>query len=279
MNDYDRMAQLIRFLDQHVGEQPELTDLAAEAGMSVSHLRRLFERWAGVSPKAFLQSLTFRQARACLQSGASVLDAALASGLSGPGRLHDLCLKLEAATPGEIKSGGAGWQIRVGVFESVYGPSLIAQSPRGLCRLVFFEASGREAAQEELAAAWPAAELVDDPELAAKLGSIIFGGRASEARPEPLSVLLRGTPFQLQVWEALLRVPEGALVSYGQLAGALGKAGASRAVGSAVGKNVLGYLIPCHRVIRETGVVGEYRWGRERKRLMIAREAGRTAAL
>ena len=266
MNDYERVARIIRFLGAHRLEQPSLADLAAEAGLSESHFHRLFTRWAGVTPKDFLQCLTAEFARQRLQMGESVLNAALDAGLSSPSRLHDLCVTLDAATPGEIKAGGAGWTLDAGFAETPFGLCAIATGPRGVCHLAFVENEARQ----DIAAAWPRAEIRWSNAAAHRTAAQIF----EKGRGEGLRALVRATQFQLKVWRALLKVPPGSVVSYGHLAAAVGNPGAARAVGTAVGANPLAYLIPCHRVIRETGVIGQYRWGHERKCVMLGREWG-----
>jgi len=267
MNDYERVARMIRYLEAHQSEQPDLATLAMEAGLSEFHFHRLFTRWAGVTPKEFLQSLTFAQVRRRLREGASVLAAAMDSGLSGPGRLHDLCVTLEAASPGEIQSGGADWTIRFGFADSPLGQVLAGESPRGICHLSFVE----ETDASELKREWPKARFEREDSVAQKWMTSIFHSAPSPAAP--LRALVRGTAFQIQVWRALLQIPPGQLTSYRQLAARIGKPGAARAVGSAVGKNSLAYLIPCHRVIRETGVIGDYRWGHVRKCAAIGWES------
>lgn len=267
MSDYARIAKIIRYIEDHRDEQPDLSTLARVVNLSPSHVHRLFSRWAGITPKDFLQSLTLEHALACLREGQAVLDAALDVGLSGPGRLHDLCVHLEAASPGEIKAGGAGWALHAGISESPFGECLIAEGPRGICYLSFSND------WKHLKQYWPRAELVQDAKRAGELVNLIF--RKDFQPLEPLKVYVRGTAFQVKVWRALLEIPEGRLVSYGKLADWVGKPGASRALGSAVGRNLIGYLIPCHRVIRETGAVGGYAWGAERKRAIQAWESGR----
>jgi AraC family transcriptional regulator of adaptative response/methylated-DNA-[protein]-cysteine methyltransferase len=272
MNDYDRIARVLRYVDAHHAEQPRLSALARQAGLSVFHFHRLFSTWAGVTPKNFLQWLTFSRAQGLLRAGESVLAAALEAGLSGPGRLHDLCVRVEAASPGEIKSGGAGWTMRAGFGPSPFGDCLAAQSPRGVCHLSFVDRNRKEA-WDNLKRLWPNARWQRDDAAAQRLLAGVFArpGRARARRP--LTALVRGTDFQLRVWRALLRIPSGRLTSYGQLAVAVGAPSAARAVGSAVGSNELAWLIPCHRVIRQTGAAGEYRWGAVRKQAMIAWEA------
>ncbi len=270
MSDYERIAQIIRFLDERHTEQPVLETLAARAGLSPFHLHRLFSAWAGVTPKDFLQCLTLAHAKEMLRAGENILDTALASGLSGPGRLHDLCVNLEAASPGELKAGGADWTISFGFADSPFGKCLIAESPRGVCHLAFVENEKRALA--EFRNAWPRATFEQHHAAAAGLAAKIFTRPGGSPVPPPLRAFVRGTPFQVRVWRALLQVPAGSLVSYGRLAGAMGQPAAARAVGTAVGQNPLAYLIPCHRVIRETGVLGNYHWGQTRKRAMIAWE-------
>jgi len=276
MNDYERVARMIRFLDAERERQPSLELLASRAGLNRFYVHRLFTRWAGVTPKDFLQCLTLEHARERLRRGESVLSAALETGLSSPGRLHDLCVTLEAATPGEIKSGGEGWTIRLGFAATPFGVCCIGEGPRGVCHLAFVENQNRITAAALVKQAWPRARLVWDNKLAEKIGSRIFHAGLVRA-DRGLRAVVRATPFQLRVWRALLRVPPGALISYGSLAAAVGSPAAARAVGTAVGSNPLAYLIPCHRVIRETGVVGEYRWGHERKRLMLGWEGANAA--
>jgi AraC family transcriptional regulator of adaptative response/methylated-DNA-[protein]-cysteine methyltransferase len=277
MNDYERIAEAIRFLDAQHAEQPDLATLSARIGLSPSHFHRLFSAWAGATPKDFLQCLTLSHARSLLLQGESVLDAALGSGLSGPGRLHDLCVTLDAASPGEIKSKGAGLTIHAGFADSPFGNCLIGETARGICHLSFFERGDEDNAITEMRSDWPLASVVFNDENATRLASIIFASDINP--PSSWKLFVRGTPFQLRVWRALLRVPPGALVSYGKLAAAAGNPNASRATGSAVGGNAISYLIPCHRVIRETGVSGHYRWGATRKRAILAWEGARADAV
>lgn len=271
MNDYERIAQIIRFLNEHHVEQPDLATLASRAGLSPFHLHRLFAAWAGVTPKDFLQCLTLAHAKELLRNGSNVLEVALESGLSGPGRLHDLLVNLEAASPGELKSGGVGWLISYGFVDSLFGRCLIAESPRGVCHLSFVE--NEKAALAGLHQDWPQAKLRRDDLDAGHLASTLFAQPSGVPSRPALRAFVRGTPFQVRVWRALLQVPPGSLTSYGRLAAAVGRPTAPRAVGAAVGQNPLAYLIPCHRVIRETGVMGDYRWGPIRKRAMIAWES------
>src|SRR5260221_1132726 len=271
MNDYERIDRVIRHFDECHTEQPALAALAERAGLSQFHFHRLFKAWAGITPKDFLQSVTLAHARELLRTGASVLDSALESGLSGPGRLHDLCVGFESASPGEIKCGGDGWTIAADLADSPFGTCLIADSPRGICHLAFVESDFAD----PLASVrddWPAARLRRDDALASRIARRIFAGPADSLARPALRAFVRGTAFQIRVWRALLRVPAGSLVTYGRLAVAIRQPAAARAVGTAVGSNPLAYLIPCHRVIRETGIIGGYRWGAVRKRAMLAWE-------
>ncbi|MFT5125782.1 MAG: AraC family transcriptional regulator of adaptative response [Kiritimatiellia bacterium] len=270
MNDYERIARIIRYLDEHQAAQPGLATLAEVAGLSPHHVHRLFSKWAAVTPKDFLQCLTLSHARSLLAAGENVLNTALEVGLSGPGCLHDLCVNLETATPGEIKRGGAGWTITCGFAESPFGTVLIGQHLRGLCHLSFVD-EAHDTAMKALQSDWPQAELKRDDASAAQLADRIFTRKGADT--PPLRACVRGTPFQLRVWRALMAIPPGTLTTYGTLAASLGQPAAARAVGTAIGRNHLGYLIPCHRVIRETGLLGGYRWGLIRKQAIIARES------
>jgi AraC family transcriptional regulator, regulatory protein of adaptative response / methylated-DNA-[protein]-cysteine methyltransferase len=269
MNDFNRVARIIDYLDENGVEQPSLEALGDFAGLSASRLHHLFVEWAGVTPKDFLQCLTLNRARTLLRDGVSVLDSALESGLSGPGRLHDLCVSLEAATPGEVKSGGEGMLIRFDYAVSPFGECIVAESPRGICHLAFLENGERDLAEAELRANWPNADL-QPQDFAKPIVGRLFG--AGSNPDQALRVWVKGTRFQVSVWRALLRIPPGSVASYRQLAVAVGAPRSARAVGNAVGANPLACLIPCHRVIRETGVIGNYRWRPGRKRALLAWE-------
>jgi AraC family transcriptional regulator of adaptative response/methylated-DNA-[protein]-cysteine methyltransferase len=266
--DYQRMADTLAWISDHFEEQPTLSDIAARAGTSPYHFQRLFSRWVGLSPKKYVQYLTLERAKASLDASQSVLTAAFSSGLSGPGRLHDLFVNVEGVTPGEYKRGGAGLVIRHGVHDSPFGPCLLMHTERGICGLAFVDGDRDESTLASMAARWPKARLLDDAGAGAALASRIFAPRRGDA----LTVLLHGTPFQIQVWEALLRIPPGAVTSYQALADRIGKPNASRAVGTANGANPVSYLIPCHRVIRKSGALGGYRWGLGRKLAMLSHE-------
>ena len=272
--DYERIARAIGYLQRHAGERPDLAAAARHVNLSEHHFQRLFTRWAGVSPKRFLQYLTLEHAKSRLTSTRSVLDLAGAVGLSGPGRLHDLFVTLEAMSPGEYRSGGAGLSIRYGVHESPFGAALIAITARGVCGLQFIAGTGE--AVDRLRQDWPDAELRRDPDATAPVSERLVRPLAS--RPgRALALLVRGSNFQVKVWRALLELPFGSLATYGDIAGRIGAPGAARAVGTAVGANPIAWLIPCHRVIRESGALGGYRWGAERKTAMLGWEAAHTA--
>ncbi|WP_326491797.1 methylated-DNA--[protein]-cysteine S-methyltransferase [Myxococcus stipitatus] len=276
-SDYARIEQAIHYLDAHAREQPSLEDAAAHVGLSPFHFQRLFTRWAGISPKRFLQVHTLSSARRLLAERRSVLDTSYAVGLSGGGRLHELFVTLTAMTPGEFKLGGAGLTISHGVHPSPFGDVLVAVCERGICGLHFLATESTRDALESLRAEWPRATFVESAKATAPWAARIFPDARPE-RPEPLSVLVKGTPFQVQVWQALLRIAPGEVATYEDIAKAIGKPKAVRAVGSAVGDNPVALLIPCHRVLRKTGVFGDYRWGPERKKVMLAWESLRHGA-
>jgi AraC family transcriptional regulator of adaptative response/methylated-DNA-[protein]-cysteine methyltransferase len=272
MRDYDRIAKIITFLEAHSTEQPDLALLADCAGLSPFHFHRLFVRWAGITPKAFLKCLTIDHAKRMLSSGCNVLDTALETGLSGPGRLHDLCISMEAASPGEIKSGGAGWTIQAGFAESPFGTCLIGEGPRGICHLSFIDHRENSAGATLIARHWPHASIAWNDETARKIAATIF--TRTRSTRSTLQVLVAGSAFQIKVWRALLSIPEGNLATYAQIARGIGQSSAARAVGSAVSQNPIAFLIPCHRVIRSNGLFGEYHWGGLRKKALIAWETG-----
>lgn len=272
MSDFDRIAKVIEFAAENRRSQPSLEELSEVVSLSPSHFHRLFVRWVGISPKKFLQLLTVNAVRQRLLVGESVLEAALDEGLSGPSRLHDLTVSLEAASPGEIKAGGEGWKIHVGFADSPFGDCLIANSPRGVCRLDFVEDRERDSIIQTLSRDWFNAEICWNNSDAETIASRVFRKPDVASTNQALRCFVRGSQFQVRVWRALLCVPAGQLATYEQIAMAIGKPSASRAVGNAVATNPVGYLIPCHRVIRKTGVVGQYRWGETRKQAVIGRE-------
>ena len=272
IDDYQRIERAIAHLNEHAVEQPSLDEIAARAELSPFHFQRLFRRWAGVSPKRFLEYLTVERAKRLLAAEASVLDAAYEVGLSGPARLHDHFVNLEAMSPGEWKRRGRGVVVGYGYHPSPFGRMLLAATDRGVCGLSFEspEAPGEAAAW--LAERYPEARLAEDRAGTAELAERLF------AEPGTLPLLVRGTNFQVQVWRALLEIPPGRLISYGALARRLGRPTGARAVGTAVGANPVAWVIPCHRVIRGLGTLGGYRWGTARKRAMIGWEAARARA-
>ena len=267
---YHLVEQAIRFLDGNAGRQPELREVAASVGLSEFHFQRLFQRWAGVSPKRFLQFQTTQEAKRVLAETGDLLDASYDSGLSGPGRLHDLMVSVEAVTPGEYKRKGEGLTISWGVHATPFGPCFLALTARGVCALDFLEPDSESDALERLRAVWEYARIEHAPEMTAGVAARIFAADAKQQAP--LALLVKGTNFQIKVWEALLRIPAGRITTYAGLAGSIGRPRAARAVGSAVAANHIAYLIPCHRVIRNTGAFGEYRWGPMRKRILLSRE-------
>ena len=276
LSDYAKVEKALRFLQQHAAQQPSLAEVAAEVGLSEFHFQRLFQRWAGVSPKRFLQYLTLQEAKRLLRESRSVLEASLEVGLSGTGRLHDLFLSLERMTPGEYKTKAAGLRLGWGVADTPFGPALFAGLERGLCGVDFLLGDGADGALARLRDRWPGARLEAVPALARHHAEALAA--RLEGHPAPLGLVLKGTPFQLQTWEALLRIPEGHALSYGDLATLGGTPGASRAVGTALGQNPIAVLIPCHRVIQATGACGDYRWGGARKQALLAFERARLEA-
>jgi AraC family transcriptional regulator of adaptative response/methylated-DNA-[protein]-cysteine methyltransferase len=271
--DFARIARAIAFIDANFQAQPRLASIAAAAHLSEFHFNRLFRRWAGVTPRQYLAFVTARAARGALLGSRSVLDAALAVGLSGPGRLHDLMVTLEAATPGQLRAHGAGVVLSAGFAETPFGCTLLAATARGLAHLSFVEPGGEGAALAALAQQWPEAHVLRDEAAARQLAQRIWG--AGNAHTE-LRLHVKGTNFQLKVWRALIEVGALAPTTYGALARAVGSPAAARAVGAAVGANPVAWLIPCHNVLRADGQLGGYHWGTERKRAMLAwQELGR----
>ena len=270
-SDYERIAAAIQFIERNIPNQPTLAEIASELGMSRFHFQRLFQRWAGVSPKRFLQFLTVEYAKQLLQQSRSVLDTTYDLGLSGPARLHDHFVALEAVTPGEYKNRGAGLKIRYGVHPSPFGSTFLAVTERGVCWLSFPPDGSSQVELGALRRFWQGAEFLADEKGTGVVSEQIFN--REENRDAPLTVLVKGTNFQINVWKALLRIPPGLLCSYHQIARAIGAPSASRAVGGAIAANSVGYLIPCHRVVRKVGAVGNYRWGDIRKRAVIAWES------
>ena len=283
--DYIRVESALAYLSENRQTHPSLAAVAEHVGLSEHHLQRLFTRWAGISPKRFLQFQTIESAKSLLRGSRSVLDTTYSTGLSSGGRLHDLFVTLEAVTPGEFKSGGTGLTIRTGFHDSPFGECLVGVTDRGICGLSFVVDGDRATAMAELESHWPGATFVDNPRSTRLTVRQVFaawnGGRWQPTAPEervddvtptPLSLLVRGTNFQVRVWEALLRIPPATVATYEDVASAVGRAGATRAVGSAIARNPVAYLIPCHRVIRKTGAFGGYHWGAARKVALLLRE-------
>jgi AraC family transcriptional regulator of adaptative response/methylated-DNA-[protein]-cysteine methyltransferase len=270
--DYARIEQAIRYLDRERAAAPSLADVAAHVGLSESHFQRMFTRWAGISPKRFVQHRTAELVKRLLRERRPVLEATYAAGLSGPGRLHDLVVNAEAVTPGELQRGGLGVRVQYGFHPTPFGDCLLALTSRGICHLAFVEPVTREEALARLAHDWPLAELQPNQSATRAAAAQAFPPPGSSAVPS-LALHVKGTNFQLKVWKALLEIPVGEVTTYGAIATQLGDAKASRAVGTAVGANPVSYLIPCHRVIRASGEMGGYAWGVERKKVMLRREA------
>jgi AraC family transcriptional regulator of adaptative response/methylated-DNA-[protein]-cysteine methyltransferase len=267
--DYNRIERAIQFIEANVNRQPDLREVAEYVHLSEYHFQRLFTRWAGISPKRFLQFLTKENAKALLRQS-SLLETAYSSGLSSPGRLHDLFVKCEAVTPGEYKLQGAGLRIVYGFHATPYGECLLASTDRGICFLAFVTAEGRDAALKILKEEWRNANFIEDSSRTLPHIETIFTPKGKTA----VKLYLKGTNFQLKVWEALLRIPSGQVSSYEDLAATIGTSSAARAAGNALAHNPIAYLIPCHRVLRKVGDFGNYRYGSARKKAMLMREIG-----
>jgi len=270
MSDYDRIAEAIAFIASRVERQPTLDEVADHVHLSAFHFQRLFSRWAGVSPKKYLQVLTVERAKQLLDQAQPVLDVSNALGLSSGSRLHDHFVQLEAVTPGEFKLKGAGLQIEYGVHDTPFGQAFIAMTARGVCSLAFLDQSGLEGALLALQKRWPFAVVHENHASTRTIIATMFGTPDQSKQPIPLYV--SGTNFQVSVWKALIQVPPAKLASYADIAAAVGCPRAARAVGSAMGANPVAFLIPCHRVIRQTGHWGGYRWGETRKQAIHAWE-------
>jgi AraC family transcriptional regulator of adaptative response/methylated-DNA-[protein]-cysteine methyltransferase len=267
MTDYERIEKVIQYLMEHQAEQPGLETLAGVAGVSKFHFQRIFSRWAGVTPKMFLKFLTAHYAKNLLHRSTNVLDVSFQVGLSGPGRLHDLLVTVDGVTPGEFKAQGAGIEIRYGFHPTPFGKSLIGVTKRGVCHFAFLKNDKEQtSALKQLQRNWPKAVFKQDQPKTAELINRIF---QPSAHKQSVCVFLMGTPFQLKVWEALLQIAPGRVGSYSDIARLVGMPKASRAVGNAMAKNPVGYLIPCHRVIRQTGLIGQYGWGPVKKQALL----------
>jgi AraC family transcriptional regulator of adaptative response/methylated-DNA-[protein]-cysteine methyltransferase len=266
--NWRRMGRAIRYLSAHYLDQPSLEDAAAAVNLSPFHFQRLFTRYVGVSPKNFVGHLTLDHAKSDLAQGKNLLETSLDAGLSGPSRLHDLCLKIEAMTPGDYAKGGAGVEILYGFHPSPFGIALILATAKGVCGLAFGDEGEEKRIFADMRSRWPKANYREAHALTAKIAAQIFAKSAGD-----LSVHLMGTPWQVKVWQALLAIPPGRFSTYGAVAERIGSESAARAVGTAVGRNPISWLIPCHRVLASDGSLNGYHWGLERKRAMLALEA------
>jgi len=272
--DYERVRRIIAFISERWRDQPSLEAIADHVGLSTTHVHHLFRRWAGLSPKAFLQALTLDNAKALLASSASVLDATYEVGLSGPARLHDLFVTHEAMTPGDYKAGGAGLTMRYGFHPSPFGEAILIATDRGLAGLGFVDDGDRAATLADMTRRWPRAHYVEDAAATAPLARRIFDPSRWQAE-QPLRVVLIGTDFEVRVWQTLLRIPRDKATTYSDIARHIGKPSAARAVGAAVGKNPVSFVVPCHRVLGRSGALTGYHWGLTRKQAILGWEAGR----
>jgi AraC family transcriptional regulator of adaptative response/methylated-DNA-[protein]-cysteine methyltransferase len=275
--DYDVVRRAVQFISEHWRQQPEIEAIAHAVGTTATDLHHLFRRWSGLTPKAFLQAITLDRARTLLRDSASVLDAAYAVGLSGPGRLHDLFVTHEAMSPGEWKAGGDGVTLHYGFHPSPFGIALIIAAPRGLAGLAFADPGEEPAALADMQRRWPKARYVEDAARTAPLARRVFDPALWRA-DQPLRVVLIGTDWEVRVWEALLKIPMGRATTYSDIARKVCTEKASRAVGAAVGKNPISFVVPCHRVLGKSGKLTGYHWGVTRKCAMLGWEAGRTGA-
>jgi AraC family transcriptional regulator, regulatory protein of adaptative response / methylated-DNA-[protein]-cysteine methyltransferase len=273
-SDYERVRRIIAFISERWRDQPSLEAIADHVGLSTTHVHHLFRRWAGLSPKAFLQALTLDNAKALLSDSASVLDATYEVGLSGPARLHDLFVTHEAMTPGDYKAGGSGLTMRFGFHPSPFGEAVLIATDRGLAGLGFVDDGDRQAALSDLTRRWPKAAYVEDEVATAPLARRIFNPSQWQAE-QPLRVVLIGTDFEVRVWQTLLRIPRDKATTYSDIARHIGKPAACRAVGAAVGKNPVSFVVPCHRVLGRSGALTGYHWGLTRKQAILGWEAGK----
>jgi AraC family transcriptional regulator, regulatory protein of adaptative response / methylated-DNA-[protein]-cysteine methyltransferase len=269
--DYECIERAIHFIRSHVSAQPGLEEIASSAGLSPFHFQRLFRRWAGISPKRFLEYLTVNYAKKSLNNAKNILDTSYDLGLTSAARLHDQFISIEAMTPGEYKTQGRGLRIRYGIHDSPFGAMLLAQTDRGVCAISFIADNAVQEEIDVLQQQWPYAKLINDTNQTSYLAGKIFTRPVNPK--EKIHLTVRGTNFQINVWKALLKIPSGEITSYQQLAASLGKPNAYRAVATAVAANPIGYLIPCHRILRSSGDIGEYHWGADRKLAMVAWEA------
>ena len=272
LEDYNKVRSVLEHLHDGWREQPSLAELAQPVGLSEDQLQKLFTRWAGLTPKAFLQALTLDHARAMLQDSASILDAAFETGLSGPGRLHDLFIAHEAMSPGAYKSKGAGLTIYYGFHPSPFGIALAMVTEHGLCGMSFNDEDGDQTAFKDMTSRWPNAQYTEDSARTAPYVARIFGNIKDN---QPIRITMIGSDFEISVWETLLKIPMGKAVAYGDIAAAIGKPQAARAVGAAVGRNPISFVVPCHRALGKSGALTGYHWGLTRKKAILGWEAGK----
>lgn len=274
--DYERVRRILAFISEHWRDQPSVEAISDHVGLSATHVHHLFKRWCGLSPKAFLAAITLDNAKALLADSASVLDAAYEVGLSGPGRLHDLFVAHEAITPGDYKSGGAGLEMLYGFHHSPFGESILVATRRGVAGLGFVDDCDRESALADMRRRWPRADFTQQESFTGPLARRIFEPSLWQ-EDTPLRIVLIGTDFEIRVWEALLRIPLGRAASYSGIAQRIGRPSAARAVGAAVGRNPISFVVPCHRVLGRSGRLTGYHWGLTRKQAMLGWETGRLA--
>jgi AraC family transcriptional regulator, regulatory protein of adaptative response / methylated-DNA-[protein]-cysteine methyltransferase len=277
LEDYALVCEVIAHLSEHWRDQPALDVLAARVKQNPDQLQRLFTRWAGLTPKAFVQALTLDHAKRMLTQSSSILDAALDSGLSGPGRLHDLFVTHEGMSPGAFKNRGQGLLIRYGYHPSPFGVALVMATEYGLCGLSFCDVGGEAAALADMSKRWPHAQYAEHSAFTAPFAAQVFASRTLRSN-QPLRITFIGTDFQIRVWETLLKIPVGQATTYGDLASHIGAPKAARAVGAAVGKNPISFVVPCHRVLGKTGALTGYHWGLTRKKAILGWEAGQAAS-
>lgn len=276
-HDYDLVKHTLAFISENWRDQPSLDTLADQAGLSPTHLQRLFTRWAGLSPKAFLQAVTLDHARGLLRDSASILDASYELGLSGPGRLHDLFVTHEGMSPGIYKAHGRGLNIQYGFHDCPFGRALILITSEGLAGLAFADHGKEKSALADMTSRWPEATYVENQQATASYAKRIF--ESERWKPDqPLRIVFIGSDFEIRVWETILRIPFGKASTYSDIASHIGKPKAARAVGTAVGKNPISFVVPCHRVLEKSGGLGGYHWGLTRKRAILGWEAGAMAA-
>ncbi len=271
--DYEQVRSIIAFISEHWRRQPSLEEIAEHTGLSESSVHHLFRRWAGLTPKAFLQALTLDNAKHLLLDSASVLDASYEVGLSGPGRLHDLFVTHEALSPGDFKTGGAGVAMSYGFHPSPFGETIVVATARGLAGLGFVDDGDRKSSLADMQRRWPNASYTRDDPATAPFATRIFQPEAWQPE-QPLRIVLIGTDFEVRVWETLLRIPMGRATTYSDIASHIGNPKASRAVGAAVGKNPISFVVPCHRVLGRSGALTGYHWGLTRKQAMLGWETG-----